>query len=251
MYYALRGYWLCGAFLVVAVVALSTAVFGGTPCAHFTHNRHDTLLIGEIIAIGDEVLVIRPAGFIVSAGTRHQDGAGNYIRSDREVARYLRREAARLLRPELAVVYINYPNQWWPTWAARLRVGEYVIASLNLNQESDGFSVAWGIYRIDSLDYRTLRVDAVCFAGSYDYYTEFVNSRGYGGYFIPAGEEPPGAWLRSFTNTVMVMGAAVAVIFIGGFLAGRVHTRRPGKDDSNPPTQSPSSSSQAPRLPSP
>jgi len=204
--------------MVIAVTMLSTAVHGGTPCAHFTGNRHDTLLIGEIIASSDEVLIIRSTGFIVSAGTRIQDGHGRYMPSDREIARNLRREAARQLRPEVAVVSINHPGEWWPAWASNLSVGEYVIASLNRYQEgdrqiADRFVVAWGIYRVDSLDYRTLKVDAMCFAGTYDYFTRFVNSRGYGGYFIPAGEEPP--WpFRNLTYGLMGMGVVVVILAV-------------------------------------
>ena len=212
-------------FLVAAVAMLSSTVLAGTPCAHFTHNRHDTLLVGEIIAVGDEVVVIKPAGFIISAGRNFQDGAGNYIRSDREVARDLRREAVRQLRPEIAVVFTASPAGWpaWRTqWVGEFQVGDYVIASLDTNPEGYGFVVAWGLYRVDSLDYRTLRVDARCFAGTYDFYTDFVNSRGYGGYFIPAREEPPGAEMRYLIRAMLVVGTAVVVIFAGGFLAGRL-----------------------------
>jgi len=98
------------AIMVMAVVMLSTAVLGGTPCAHFTGNRHDTLLIGEIIATGDGVIVIRPTGFIISAGTRYQYPDGGYTSSDREIARMLRHETARQLRPDIAVVYMS---QYW------------------------------------------------------------------------------------------------------------------------------------------
>jgi len=215
--------------MVAAVVMLSLSVLAGTPCSHFTHNRHDTLLIGEIIAIGDETLVIKPAGFIISAGRRVRDGAGNYTMSDREVARNLRREAARQLRPEVAVVfaagYTGWPG-WQPRGADGFSVGDYVIASLDANPGGYGFVVAWGIFLVDSLDYRTLRVDAMCFAGTYDFYTYFVNSRGYGGYFIPAGEEPPGAGMRYLIRAAMVIGTGVAAIFVGGVLAGRLRTRR-------------------------
>ena len=100
----------------------------------------------------------------------------------------------------------------WNQWEDEPSAGDYAIASLNLNPEGDGFVVAWGLYRIDSLDHRTLRVDASCFAGSYDYFTEFVNSRGYGGLFIAAGEEPP-RLMSYLMRTLLVISVAIVAVF--------------------------------------
>jgi len=195
----MRAKWLWVILAAVVVLAIhNLTAYGGTPCAHFTGNRHDTLLIGEIIESSEDTITIKSTGFIVSAGARHQDGDGNYTRTQREINRMLRREAARQLRPEIAVVYKTHPAWWGPSWT-ELNVGDYVIASLNRDQYHDGFVVAWGIFTVSSLDYKTLQVDARCFVGSYDFYTEFVNSRGYGGYFILVGERPPRWWARFFS----------------------------------------------------
>jgi len=181
----------------------SVSVYGGTPCNHFTHNNHDTLLIGEVIEVNEYVVVIKSAGFIISAGLMHHEGRDT--RPPHGIERMLRQEAARQLRPEIARVYRrNHPEIGWlpPSWMEYFRVGDYVIASLNRNHEGDGFIDAWGIYTVDSLDYQALQVYArdsgfadspySFFAGLSGMFTEFVNSRGYGGYFIPVGERPIG-----------------------------------------------------------
>jgi len=210
---------LIAAAIILAIPAAS--VNAGTPGAHFTHNRHDTLLLGEIIAMGGDSITIKSAGFIVSAGIRHQDHEGNYITSSREVARNLRREARRLLRPEVALVYmanIQGNSMWWPfsPWEEYFGVGDYVIASLDVNPDGDGFAVAWGIYKVSSLNYRRLSVHAGD-NGGFDLsnrYTAFVNSRGYGGYFIPVGERPPTEWQRFVAPVLFVVIIAGAVVML-------------------------------------
>jgi len=182
------------------------AVLGGTPCHHFMHNNHDTLLIGEIIEIDDDAMVIKSTGFIISAGLVSYDGS----------AINLRHEAARQLQPEIAKVYTTYPRWQWP---ADFHVGDYVIASLNLNNEGDGFVVAWGIYKVDSLDYQTLTVDAGDFMDMSERFTEFVNSGGFGGYFLAVGEEPAG-------ELHFLLYALIGVCIVMILISGRRTSRR-------------------------
>jgi len=137
------------AIMMAAAYMLSTATFGASDCFRFKNNGHDTLIIGEIISIDASETVIRAEGFIVSASEHGQD---------------------RQLRPEIARVVNG-------NWTDRFQVGDYVIASL-YHQRRDRFEHAWGIYRVDSLDYRTLRVDT----GGRPWFsaelTDFVNSGG-------------------------------------------------------------------------
>ena len=203
----MRGIFSLAVVIIVVLAMPSITVFGASQCHRFTHNDHDTLLLGEITALADDTMVIKPTGFIVSAGDNTHD-----TRSQRRIASQLREETARQVRPDEAVVHRTAQGWWWP-WPAEFSVGDYVIASLNINPEGDGFVIAHGIYIVDALDYQTLTVSAGNFLDLSERYTAFVNSRGYGGHFIAVGESPPGNW-RAIIPLLMIIisiGAAVAL----------------------------------------
>ena len=146
---------------------LNSTVFGASACWRFMHNDHDTLLLGEIIeiiAMDDDVeIVIQAESFIVSANSLHENAA------------------MRQLRPQIArVINFHSPD--------RFHIGDYVIASLN--REGDRFVVAWGMFEVDSLDYRTLTVGpAESSDRTWMEFTTFVNRGGHGGQVIAAGTE--------------------------------------------------------------
>ena len=223
-----RRLWLRAATAFFAFLLLTATVFGGTPCHLFTHNAHDTLVLGEIIALDDETMTIRAAGFIVSAGSHHRDDAA--------AARYLRQEANQLLRPTIARVAPQWEGQF-----DQYEVGDYVIASLNryrgrvrhrliprlmqaatdaLHRDGDRFVIANGIYRVDSLDYQTLTVEGAFHGQSNfyaEFYTDFVNSRGWGGMLISADASEP-VWGYVLIGLI---GVGIAAVVVVGLRAGR------------------------------
>jgi len=188
-------------YLVLISVFMPTVIFAGTVCARFTHNDHDTLILGEIVFVDDTEMVIQSAGFIISAGQDPRDNLN----------RYLRQEAARQVRPPMARVTLP---EWFQLggFDVGFVVGDYVIASLNI--EGDGFTMAWGIHRVDSLDYRTISMVETLSPEISELYTDFVNSRGFGGFFIAVGERAPFSRLPYVVFGIVVTTLAVAMLYI-------------------------------------
>jgi hypothetical protein len=126
---------------------LSSSALGASDCYRFTHNDHDVLLIGEVIETNETEFVISPEYFIVSAGEIN-------VGSPR-----------RQLQPDIARVMhgVQDPDLF--------QTGDYVIASLYQNEAV--FEWAWGIYRVDSLDWQILTVSA---GSNSEFFTNFVNS---------------------------------------------------------------------------
>jgi len=146
---------------VMVSLLLGTTAFGVEDLTRlFMGNYHDTLVIGEVTSISDGEVVIEVADYVVSA---HSVETG---------------AEAEQLRPEVARVSGALD------WLADLAVGDYVIASLN--QSDDVFQVAWGIFRVDSLDYETLYVETESTQLS-AMYSDFVNRGGVYEYEIREG----------------------------------------------------------------
>ena len=148
----MKRYFQIGMIMVMVSLLSTTTVFGMEDLTRlFMGNYHDTLVIGEVTSIDDGEVVIEVEDYIVSA---HSVEAG---------------AEGRQVRPEVARVSGALD------WLADLEVGDYVIASLD--QSEDAFVVAWGIFKVDSLDYETLHVEAETTLLS-ALYTDFVNRGG-------------------------------------------------------------------------
>jgi len=134
-------------FYLLTIFLISFSNISAQGASHdyrFTHNDHDTLLIGEISEICESEIVIQSAYFIVSANEIHDP-------------------PKKQLQPKTARVTVNRISE-------TLRMGSYVIASLN--KDNDSFKVAWGIHEVSSLDPQTLTVSA---GADSEYYTNFVH----------------------------------------------------------------------------
>ena len=136
----------------------NTTVFGASADYRFMHNDHDTLIIGEITELTSKKMVIRAADYVVSK---------SYMS--------LNDEAKKLLRPKTATIAATELPKRFDTAA----VGDYVLASLDKeNDKKDNiFNIKWGLFKVDSLDYKTLKVEASSEEMS-AIYTDFVNSGG-------------------------------------------------------------------------
>ena len=135
---------------IIASLLFNSTAFAGSGEWRFMHNDHDTLVIGEMLQPFSDHFAIRVEDFIVSTGS---------IPPIREQ-----------LRPEIARVF-DYHG-----WLSEFDAGDYIIAALN-HIEDDMFAPAWGIYRVSSLDYRTLTVETLDPMTS-AMLTDFVNSGG-------------------------------------------------------------------------
>jgi len=139
---------------IIMCLLINVVAFAASDDYRFTHNDHDTLIIGEIVEINDNTMVIKASDYIVSSSTMGHDSE------------------KKQLTPQTASVDIT-GESWYGN--GNRKAGDYVIASLNKN--GDMFDIAWGVYSIDSLDYKTLKVTAYNPEISAEY-TDFVNSGG-------------------------------------------------------------------------
>lgn len=138
-------------FAACGMAVCSSVVYAASSGYRFTHNDHDTLMIGEITSVVGEKIEIKAADYIVNTGCLNEN-------------------SKEQLRPETATVTSDGGIK-----LSEFEVGDLVIASLDKN--GDEVKVAWGIYRVDSTDFKTLKVFCYSPADS-AMYTDFVNSGG-------------------------------------------------------------------------
>lgn len=142
---------------IIALAAVSllfgAAVFGADNEYRFTHNDHDTLIIGEITEIDGENATVRASDYIVSSKDLNVNAK------------------KKQLRPGTARVSGLLENDS----IKNAKVGDYVLVSLN--KAGSGYVVANGAFPVDSLDYKTLKVTAYSGATS-AMLSDFVNSGG-------------------------------------------------------------------------
>jgi len=154
---------IVASIIVIAMFILVLPALAAAPDSRFMSNDHDALVIGEIIAIENDMTVIRSVDFIVST------------RSMPPIREQLRPE---IVRVDLSQIDMDF------------YIDNYVIVSLD-HIYDDIFRVAWGIYKVSSLDYQTLIVNAApsdfalemgidtnYFSQMSAMFTDFVNSGG-------------------------------------------------------------------------
>lgn len=142
--------------IIIAVISsfmfFNKVAFAADDQYRFTHNDHDTLIIGEITFIDTEKMIVLVEDYIVS-------------RNDMSL-----NDKKKQLRPQNVTIRNDSAN-----FFENKKVGDYVIASLDKN--GDMFDNAWGIFNVSSLDYKTLKVAAFDPSNSAAL-TDFVNSGG-------------------------------------------------------------------------
>ena len=196
---------------VFVIFLLNSIALGASDCWRFMNNDHDTLLIGEVIQITAEnegvEVVIRATSFIVGAYSMNPNAQ---------------------LRPEIARVINVRPRHF--------NVGDYVVASLN--QDGDRFRIAWGMFEVDSLDYRTLTINPQNRPELWEAHTDFINrGGGYGGQVIFARSESTIAHVEEHDQTLDVftlivapliaaLAAAIVATLIGQALLNRASRRK-------------------------
>lgn len=127
----------------------------------FTHNDHDTLIIGEITELGDDTLVIKAVDYVVSAKDLNANDRKKQLRPDTVS---LTSESVRRIREQAEA-----------GWGSRFEVGDNVVASLN--KKGGQYGVAWGFFKADGTDYKTLSVEAYS-PMSTAMFKDFINSKG-------------------------------------------------------------------------
>ncbi len=133
---------------LLAVVSFLIALTIITPALaadslyRFMHNDHDALVIGEVKTINGDTLVIDVEKSIISK----RDLNINAIRKQLSI------KSARITGVHGYSLFckdIGEPGEM-------PKVGDYVLASLD--KKGTSFAIAYGLYKVDGTDYKTLSV---------------------------------------------------------------------------------------------
>lgn len=128
--------------LVIFSIILSMTVFAADALCRFMHNDHDALIIGEITKVNGNTINVSVLKSISSA----KDLRAN------EPKKQLNIKSAIITGVNGYAFY--YKDIEVPIITPK--VGDYVLASLV--KKNNAFSVAWGLYKVDKTDYKTLSI---------------------------------------------------------------------------------------------
>ncbi len=110
----------------------------------FTHNDHDALIIGEITEFSNDTMVIKAVDYIVSTKDLNVNAKKKQLRPN----------VIKLTSDSVKRLKENAGSGWGP----KFEVGDSVVASLD--KKGSKFDIAWGFFKADSTDYKTLSVEA-------------------------------------------------------------------------------------------
>lgn len=121
---------------------LSNIAYAADALYRLMHNDHDALIIGEIADIDEIGAKAKVVKSIVSAKNLNEN----------HPKKQLKLSEAKIIMP---FGYTGFYNEDG-SHMVNPRVGDYILASLN--KHGNNFEVAWGAYKVDSLDYKDLSV---------------------------------------------------------------------------------------------
>jgi len=130
------------AFIFVCCLVLTTDVYAADALYRFMHNDHDALIIGEIISIEGDNTIVRVEKNIISVRDLNANSP----------KKQLKPKEVNIISPFGYNFFYNEDG----SSMIEPSVGDYVLVSLI--KSAKGFKVAWGAYKVDSLDYRNLSV---------------------------------------------------------------------------------------------
>lgn len=108
----------------------------------FMHNDHDALIVGEITNIDENDAHVKVVKTLVSAKNLNEN----------HPKKQLKLSEATVMFP---FDYVSFYNEDG-SYTVDPSVGDYVL--LSLNQAGHNFKIAWGAYKVTSLDYKKLSV---------------------------------------------------------------------------------------------
>ncbi len=100
------------------------------------HNDHDALIIGEITKITEDEMLVQVEKQIIN------------------LTGWMKKQAT--ISDTIVIDRINYYRFYDGSEEGRPNKGDYILASLD--KTPGGFKDAWGIYKVDSKDYKILSV---------------------------------------------------------------------------------------------
>lgn len=136
----LEKYW--GILILLGLLMLYTNVYAADVLYRFMHNDHDALVIGEITSIDESGANVRVEKNIVSAKNLNEASP----------KRQLKLTEAKVALP---FCYVGFYDEDGGC-TVNPSVGDYVL--LSLKKAGTGFKIAWGAYKVDSLNYKSLSV---------------------------------------------------------------------------------------------
>ncbi|MDD4504736.1 MAG: hypothetical protein PHS15_07915 [Clostridiaceae bacterium] len=128
--------------ILLVILVLHTNVYAADALYRFMHNDHDALVIGEIISADENDIKVRVEKGIISGKDLNVSSAKKQLKLV---------EAKIVSSFSYNFFYNEYGNS-----IINPSVGDYVL--LSLEKYETGFKIAWGAYKVDSLDYKNLSV---------------------------------------------------------------------------------------------
>jgi len=128
--------------ILLVILVLHTNVYAADALYRLMHNDHDALVIGEIISADENDIKVRVEKGIISGKDLNVSSAKKQLKLV---------EAKIVSSFSYNFFYNEYGNS-----IINPSVGDYVL--LSLEKYETGFKIAWGAYKVDSLDYKNLSV---------------------------------------------------------------------------------------------
>lgn len=128
--------------ILLVILVLHTNVYAADALYRFMHNDHDALVIGEIISADENDIKVRVEKGIISGKDLNVSSA----------KKQLKLAEAKIVSPFSYNFFYNEDGSSKINPSA----GDYVL--LSLEKDGTGFKIAWGAYKVDSLDYKNLSV---------------------------------------------------------------------------------------------
>ncbi|MDD4569122.1 MAG: hypothetical protein PHE70_03215 [Tepidanaerobacteraceae bacterium] len=128
--------------IVFGLLVLCNIAYAADALYRFMHNDHDALIIGEITHMDETGAKVKIAKGIVSAKNLNKN----------HPKKQLKLSEAKILMPFSYQGFYNEDG----SCTVDPCVGDHVL--LSLKKDGNNFKVAWGAYKVDSLDYEILSI---------------------------------------------------------------------------------------------
>ena len=132
----------CLVLVIFMLLLLCKTAYAADALYRFMHNDHDALIIGEITNIDENDAEVKVVKMIVS--TKNLD--------ENHPKKQLKLSEASVILP---FDYMGFYDEDGSN-AVNPSEGDYVL--LSLNKAGHNFKIAWGAYKVNSLDYKNLSV---------------------------------------------------------------------------------------------
>lgn len=129
--------------VLISILLLSNIAFGADALYRLMHNNQDALVIAEIVEVNDNSVKFRVEKSII--GKNHLNESSKIKQLDLD----------EFIISKNDLTYIRLYNDI-TEYSDFLKVGDEYLVSLN--KVNNKFEIAWGIYKLSSLDYETLDV---------------------------------------------------------------------------------------------